>query len=405
MLFNTSFIIFISLFSWSVSANQNQDKSKDKNQNVEKRYESLKTFSDVLYIVEKSYIKEVPAEALIEGAIKGMLKELDPHSVFLSEDRLKNFKESARGQFNGLGVELTIKDKQPVILSVLENSPAYKAGVKAGQVILKINNKKTFGLNGEEIYEMLISSRRGQKFTIVVKDPKSKKIHEIKLKSQIISFQSVVYKDLGDEFIYIRINAFTDRTLQEIQKILNKYKKMAGLLLDLRGNPGGVFDSSVKVANLFIKEGVIVSIKGRVKDYEQVFKAHPSSAFLYFPMFVLIDTYSASAAEVLAGALKDNKRAVLLGRKSFGKGSVQSLIPVSKEKAIKLTVAHYYTPSGESIHEKGIKPHIEFQRPQPSDEQTGVIFTSKEDTDFQKALSFMKMLKYLKSTSDLPSGL
>lgn len=405
MFSNTVFILLISLFSWSVFANQNQDKSKDKKQNMEKRYESLKTFSDVLYIVEKSYIKEVPAEKLIEGAISGMLKELDPHSVFLSEDKLKNFKESARGQFNGLGVELTIKDKQPVILSVLADSPAYKAGMKAGQIILKINNKKTFGLNGEEIYEMLISSRRGQKFNLVVKDPGSKKIHEINLKSQLISFQSVVYKDLGDQFVYLRINAFTDRTLQETQKVLNKYKKMAGLLLDLRGNPGGVFDSAVKVANLFIKEGVIVSIRGRVKDYEQVFKAHPASTFLHFPIFVLIDSYSASAAEVLAGALKDNKRAVLLGRKSFGKGSVQSLIPVSKEKAIKLTIAHYYTPSGDSIHEKGIKPHIEFQVPQPSDPQKGIVFTGKEDADFQKALSFMKMLKHLKSTSDLPFGL
>ena len=397
MFLNIFLVFFVSLFSLPCLAEKNKD--------TEKRYEYLKVFSDVLYIVKKSYVKEVPAEKLIEGAISGMLKELDPHSVFLSGEKLKNFKESAKGQFKGLGIELEIKDKQPVVISVLENSPAHKAGMQPGQILLKINHKKTFGLNGAEVHELLVSRKRGQKFTITVKDSILKKTREIKLKSKLISFRSVVHKDLEDQLVYIRINAFTKRTLQEIQKVINQYKQLEGLILDLRGNPGGLFESAIKVANLFIEEGLIVSIKGRSKDYDQIFKAYPSLALSHFPMLVLIDAYSASAAEVLAGALKDNKRAVLLGRRSFGKGSVQSLVPVGKGKAVKLTVAHYYTPSGESIHEKGITPHVELKRPQSSNELGVISFTSKEDTDFQQALSFIKMSKHLKSHSGLPSVL
>ena len=175
--------------------------------------------------------------------------------------------------------------------------------------------------------------------------------------------------------------------------------------MDLRGNPGGLFESAIKVADLFIQKGTIVNVKGRLKDYEKIFKAHSPGTLVDCPILVLIDNYSASAAEVLAGALKDNKRGMLLGRKSFGKGSVQSLIQMDHGNAVKLTVAHYYTPDGHSIHEKGIQPHIELKRPMSADKSKGVQFTSKEDTDFHQALSFLKMFRFFGSISNSSSEL
>ena len=393
--FFLSFSFFI-LFSSLGFAQEDQDKQE--------RYEHLKMFSDVLHTVEKSYIQEIPMEKLINGAIKGIMKELDPHSHFLSKEQLKIFTEEAKGQFSGLGMEMVINKQNVVVISVLENSPASKAGIKPGHIILQINDKKTENLNRVEISKLL-SGRRGTKFNIVVKDPDSKSVHQMQLRSKLISFQSVLSKDLGDQFLYIRIYTFTERTLQEIRKVMNKYEAPAGLILDLRGNPGGLFKSAVKVADLFIKKGTIVSIKGRVKDYEKIFKAHSPDTLTDFPIFVLIDAYSASAAEILAGALKDNKRAIILGRKSFGKGSVQSLIPINKDNAVKLTVAHYYTPNGHSIHDQGVKPHIELKKPKPSDGSKDIKLTGKEDTDFHQAVSFLKMSRYFNSVSNLPTEL
>ena len=392
--------VFFLFFIFQSSLVQASTDSKD----LDKKYQHLKVFSDVLYTIEKAYVREVSSEKLVQGAVKGMIKELDPHSHFLPAKQLKVFKQEATGQFSGLGLELAIKNKQPIILSVLEDSPASKAGMKAGQIILQINNKKTTGLNREEISNLL-KSRRGKKFSITVKDPNSKKNHQVQLRAELISFKSVLYKDIGDQFLYVRINAFTERTLREVRKIMNKYKHLKGLILDLRGNPGGLLESSIQVADLFIKKGTIVSIKGRLKDYEQVFQAHSSEALINFPMIVLIDTYSASAAEILAGALKENKRAMLLGRKSFGKGSVQSLIHLDQGNAVKLTVAHYHTPNGNSIHEKGIEPHIELKQPLPSDQSKPVQFTSKEDTDFHQAFSFLKMFRYFNPVSSQSSDL
>ncbi len=365
------------------------------NQNKPERYEHLKMFSDVLHTVEKSYIQEVPMDQLINGAIKGVMKELDPHSHFLSKEQLKMFTKEAKGQFSGLGIEVAINKQNVIVISVLEKSPASKAGMKPGHIILQVNNKKTVGLNRMEV-SRLLSGHRGKQFDIVVKDPDSKKVHQIQLRSKLISFKSVLHKDLGNQFLYMRIYTFTERTLQEIRKVMNKYKSPAGLILDLRGNPGGLFNSAVKVADLFIKKGTIVSIKGRIKDHEKIFKAHSPDTLTDFPILVLIDTYSASAAEILAGALKENKRAIILGRKSFGKGSVQSLIPINKDNAVKLTVAHYYTPDGNSIHNQGIKPNIELKAPKSSDGSKNIRLTSKEDTDFHQAVSFLKMSNYFK---------
>ena len=406
-------------------------------QNNDQRYKHLKTFSDVLHIIETSYVRKMSTEQLIQGAIKGMIKELDPHSHFLSADELKTFKKEARGRFRGFGMELEIKNKQLIVISVLENSPAQTAGLKAGHIITQINNQKTVGLNKKEINELLKNKMEG-KINIFIRDPNSKKTRQLDLIPKIIDIQSVSYKDLGDQFLYIRINTFTERTLGEIRKIISKYEinnhsasytYLKGMILDLRGNPGGLFEPAVKIADLFIKKGTLVSIKGRENSNEQIFKAFSHGTMSDFPMLVLIDAYSASSAEILAGALQENNRAILLGRKSFGKGSVQSLIPMNHGNAVKLTVAHYYTPKGHSIHKLGIQPDIEFKlkaviapsffldetekplkntkdstkKPTPSKQSSNIVLTGPEDTDFHQAVSLLKMFKFFSFASGLPS--
>ncbi|MYE07892.1 MAG: S41 family peptidase [Oligoflexia bacterium] len=374
-----------------------------KQQNNDHRYKHLKTFSDVLNIIESSYVRKISTEQLTQGAIKGMIKELDPHSHFLSAEELNTFKQEAKGQFKGFGIELAIKNKQLIVIAVLANSPAQAAGLKAGHIVIQINNQKTIGLNRKEINNLL-KNKMKNKISLLIKDPNSKKTNQIELQSKIIDVHSVSYRDLGNQFLYIRINTFTKRTFSEVQKAINKYKKkeghishfdLKGLLLDLRGNPGGLFESAIKIADLFIKQGIIVSIKGRVKDHDQTFKASSYNTLSDFPMLVLIDSYSASSAEILAGALQENNRAILLGRKSFGKGSVQSLIPLEDGNGVKLTVAHYYTPKGHSIHEQGIQPDIEFKLKESA---------ATEDTDFLQAISLLKMFKFFNFATSPPSG-
>ena len=359
------------------------------------RYQDLKLFSDVLHTIEKTYIKPVPERQLIRGAVQGLMNQLDAHSYFLSEEQMAHFKKSAQGTFSGLGLEIQLKGQRPVVMGVFEGSPAYKAGLKAGQRILEINQENTKGLNQKEILTLL-KGRRGTLFRIKVADPDSKKSKQITLRSTFVTVPSVLKKQLEEGFLYVRIQSFTQRTDKEVQKILDKKGAMVhplGVILDLRGNAGGLFDSAIRVADLFIKEGIIVSIKGRKKNHNQVIKAKGLGTLPDFPLLVLIDAYSASSAEVLAGALKDHKRAMLLGRKSFGKASVQSLIPLDQGGALQLTVAHYYRPSGQSIHNLGIVPDMTLKAP-----TTDWTFAGTGDTDLKQALSLLKS-SYLKFSS------
>ncbi len=404
-------------------------KPAEPHQDDSQRYKNLKTFLNTLHTIEKAYVQEVSQEQLIKGAIDGMLKELDPHSYFLPSGQLKQFEKEARGQFSGLGLELAIKNRHPIVISVLPDSPAHKAGIKPGQIILQINGQKTLSLKKTTISKLL-KGHRGKKFYLTVKDPSEKKVYQMQIKSRFISIPSVLSQSFNKGSVYIRINNFTNRTPLEVKKIIDKhlnsadckkeryvaqnifykknYKKSnksehrsickhIGVILDLRGNPGGVFDSAIKVADLFIKHGIIVSVKGRIKSYEKTFRARAQNTFSDFPLLVLIDSYSASSAEILAGALKENNRAILLGRNSFGKGSVQSLAPIDEENAIALTVARYYTPNGNSIHEKGIEPDIKLEKPTPAESEKMVKFTSEQDTDFQQALLTLEIFRYFKN--------
>ena len=370
---------------------------------TDQRYESLKILLDTLNLVEQSYVQPVSTQKLIQGAINGMMKELDPHSYFLNAEELKKLETQASGRFKGIGVDFAVKEKKLIIISVFKNSPAWRVGLKPGDEIISINNKQMGGLNVKEVTGQLNgvrTNRRGQQLMIEVKSKNQESSRKLVLKPEHINLQSVEHKMVRDQFLYIHIQAFTERTHKEVRGILKKNETIRGVILDLRGNPGGLLDSAVKVADLFIKTGVIVSVKGRLPDYEQVFYAHSKGTRVDFPLVVLIDNYSASAAEVLAGALKDSQRALILGRNSFGKGSVQTLIPIENEKkektGIKLTVAHYYTPAGVSIHGVGVKPHIELKQITHSskDKARAIIFTGERDSDFQQAVHLLKSSGY-----------
>ena len=395
------FIVSLTISELGFSSDVKEDNSSE--MEVEKRYESLKILLNTLNIVEQSYVQPVSTQKLIQGAINGMMKELDSHSYFLNVEELKKLETQSSGRFKGIGVDIAVKKKKLIIISVFKNSPARRAGLKPGDEIIRIDDKHVEGLNIKEVTQQLQGlrkNRKKQQLMIEVKSKNQESSRKLVLKQERIDLPSVEHKMAGDQFLYIHIQAFTERTHKEVKKVLNKNKTIRGVILDLRGNPGGLLESAVKVADLFMKKGVIVSVKGRLPDYGQIFYAHSKGTRIDLPLIVLIDSYSASAAEVLAGALKDSQRALILGRNSFGKGSVQTLIPMKNEKkgktGIKLTVAHYYTPSGGSIHGVGIQPHIELKQiiRASQDKDSSVVLTGDKDIDFQQALHLLKSSRY-----------
>ena len=394
-MYRYSFILFL-IVSLSVTAKKSFSDQKVNDQ----RYESLKIFSDILNVVEQSYVQPVSTEELIHGAIKGMMKELDPHSYFLNAEELKKLETYSKGWFKGIGIDVAVKEKKLIIIAVFKDSPAWREGLKPGDEVVKMNNKQMTGLSMKEITEQINSVKTVKNgIMIEVRPSDSDALRNLVLKPEHINLKSIEYKKVEDQFLYIHIQSFTEQTHKELGKILKKNKAIRGMILDVRGNPGGLLDSAVKVADLFIKTGVIVSVKGRLPDYEQIFHAHSQGTREDFPLIVLIDDYSASAAEVLAGALKDSGRALVLGRNSFGKGSVQTLIPIENEegnrRSLKLTVAHYYTPAGNSIHGVGVKPHIELkQNHSLKDKKTSFVLAGDKDGDFQQALYLLKTSDY-----------
>lgn len=328
------------------------------------KYEKLSLFTKVLHLLESSYVEEVDVKKLIYGGIKGMLQELDPHSAFLNPDDYKEMKESTTGEFGGLGIEITKKDNIITIISPIEDTPAWEAGLKSMDKVVKINDEPT----AEMDLQTAVSKMRGNPGTSVkltiVREGVTKPM-EFKLTRKIIKIASVKSMMLPDDYAYIRISTFNESTGSDLKKAITKLikeaknKKLNGLLLDLRNNPGGLLDQAVTVSNMFMDKGVIVSVIGREKDKKLTEYAKPNGVLpMDVPLVVLVNGASASAAEIVAGALQDNKRAVVIGQRTFGKGSVQTLVELDDKSAIKYTIARYYTPSGKSIQAKGIDPDV-----------------------------------------------
>ena len=323
-------------------------------------YESLKVFSDVIDLVEKNYVDEVDPKKLIENAIQGMVSSLDPHSSLLTPEAFKELQIDTQGEFTGIGIHVTMRDNLVTVISPIEGTPAYKAGIQAGDKIVKVDGTATEDLRDA------VKRMRGPKGTevniTIVREGESKPL-EFKLVRDVIPIDSVKSTVLQKGYGYVRVTNFRENTYDDLVNALDKLeakeKPMKGLVFDLRDNPGGVLDQAIRISDLFLDSGVIMSSKGRLKRHNRTYYAHKDdSKPRHYPMVVLINGGSASASEIVAGALQDQKRALILGTTSFGKGSVQAIENLRDGYALKLTIARYYTPSGRSIQAKGVEPDI-----------------------------------------------
>jgi carboxyl-terminal processing protease len=338
-------------------------------------YEDLKSFADVLGLLQKEYVEETNSKDLVYGAIKGMLDTLDPHSAFMTPTTFKEMQEETRGRFEGLGIEITMKDGILTVVSPIEDTPAFKAGILAGDQILKIEGELTKNMTLVDSVKRLRGTR-GSKVTITIMREGFTKPKEFTLIRDVIPIRSVRHELLEKQYGYIRITQFQEKTDGDFDKAMKALEEenkgpLKGLILDLRNNPGGLLDQAVKISDRFIESGIIVSMEGRREDQKVKFYAHPADGNLArYPLIVLVNGGSASAAEIVAGAIQDQGRGIIVGTQTFGKGSVQTIYPLKDGAGLRLTTARYFTPSGRSIQAKGITPDIIVKPSKPEEEKT-----------------------------------
>ncbi|WP_028315226.1 S41 family peptidase [Desulfatibacillum aliphaticivorans] len=327
----------------------------------EEAYKNLKLFSQVIEIIENNYVDEVKTEDLISGAIQGMVQTLDPHSEFMPPESYKDLKESTKGEFGGIGIQISMKDGYVTVIAPIMGTPGFRAGIQAGDVIVAVDGESTLDMKLTEAVKKM-RGEKGTYVTLSIYRKGMKKAKDYKILRDIIEVASVHETSLAPHFGYVRITNFTESTetdlLEAIEGLRQDEQELSGLILDLRNNPGGLLHQAISVSDVFLSKGVIVSHKGRRATSSQEYHASPSRRDVKCPMVVLINGGSASASEIVAGALQDHRRAVLLGTTSFGKGSVQTVEPLRDGYALKLTIARYYTPSGRSIQAEGIVPDI-----------------------------------------------
>jgi carboxyl-terminal processing protease len=335
-------------------------------------YEDLKVFTDVLGLLQKDYVEERDSKDLVYGAIKGMLETLDPHSAFMPPTMYKEMQEETKGRFEGIGIEIEMKNGVLTVVSPIVDTPAFKAGIQARDQIIQIEGESTKNLTLMESVKRL-RGPKGSKVTIMIMREGFTKPQEFTLVRDVIPVRSVRYEILEKQYGYIRVTQFQEKTDSEFEKamkVLEEENKgpLKGLILDLRNNPGGLLDQAVKVTDRFIESGLIVSVEGRREDQKMKFYAHHEGTINQYPLIVLINGGSASGAEIVAGAIQDLGRGILLGTQSFGKGSVQTIFPLKDGSGLRLTTARYFTPNGRSIQAKGIVPDI-IIKPLPLEEE------------------------------------
>lgn len=325
-------------------------------------YKSLKLFADVLEEIEKNYVDEVDSQELIHNAIKGMVGNLDPHSSFMPPEAFDDLQDDTKGEFSGIGIVITMKEGILTVVSPIEGTPAYNAGIHAGDIIIKIDDQSTKDMALWEAVNKMRGPRYKEVLITIIREGEAASL-EFFLKRDLIPMSSVRSSLLQPGYGYLRITNFRMNTLDDMEKHLTKLEGekdgLKGLIIDLRDNPGGLLDQAIKISDLFLEQGTIVSIKGRLEKNTQIFNAYPDEENRDYPIVVLINGGSASASEIVAGALQDHSRALILGTPSFGKGSVQTVHPLKDGFGIKYTIARYYTPNGGSIQAKGIQPDIE----------------------------------------------
>jgi len=323
-------------------------------------YQDLETFANVLNLLEEHYVEEISPHEVINSAINGMLTSLDPHSSYMPPDHYKELQEETKGSFSGIGIEITIRDGVLTVVSPIEGTPAYRQGLQAGDQLIKINGQFTKDMTLMDAVKQL-RGPRGQKVEISIHRQGIQGLQEISLLRDVIPLHSVKSFLLEPGLLYTRITNFQITTTRDFRKALQNARKeqaLKGLILDLRGNPGGLLDQAVKIADIFLDQGIIVSTRGRDPEMDMIFDAHQGNRQDDFPMIILVNGGSASASEIVAGALQDHNRAMIVGTRTFGKGSVQTVIPLPNGAGLRMTTARYYTPSGQSIQATGITPDL-----------------------------------------------
>jgi len=353
-------------------------------------YEDLKVFTDVIGLIQKDYVEETKSKDLINGAIKGMLETLDPHSGFMPPSMFKEMQEETKGRFEGLGIEITLKDGILTVVSPVEGTPAFRAGVLAGDQIIKIDGESSKNFTLMDSVKRL-RGPRGTKVTITIMREGFTKPRDFTLVRDVIPVRSVRHELLEKNYGYVRISQFQEKTDGDFEKAMKALEEesmgaLKGLVLDLRNNPGGLLDQAVKISDRFIDSGIIVSIDGRREEAKQKWPAHPDGTMTRYPLVVLVNGGSASGAEIVAGAIQDHGRGIVVGTQTFGKGSVQTIIPLKDGSGLRLTTARYYTPNGRSIQAKGIVPDIIVKPSRPEEEKESVTPKLPAERDLERHL-------------------
>ncbi len=324
--------------------------------------EHLETYTKVLHFIESLYVdkNKIGKVDLIKNSIRGMLSGLDPHSIYMPKEAFKEMKIDTSGKFGGIGIRIALKGKYITVIAVLENTPAARKGLKPGDKILAVNGKSIIKSTPSEVVN-LIQGTPGSSVELKIKR-EEKEAFAVSLKREIIKMKSTYAQEIYPNYMLISVRSFQEKSDQQVRKAIQDYlkknRRIKGLILDLRNNPGGLLDQAVKISDLFLESGVIVTTLGRTNKNKEVEFAHKKGTFSFFPMIVLVNEASASASEIVAGALQDHKRALIMGQPTFGKGSVQTLLELPNGAGLKLTVAKYYTPLNRSIQAKGIQPNV-----------------------------------------------
>jgi len=336
-----------------------QAKSTTTESTAKDKLEAYIKFTQILNVIEKEYVDETNTTELIDKALKGLMTNLDAHSTFMDSKSYKDLTVQTKGEFGGLGISVGMKDGALTVIAPLEGTPAMRAGVKAGDIILKIDNKATIGMSIDESVKLMRGKPKTDIVLTVVRKDVPKPL-TIKITRDIIKIQSVYAKKFktNKDLLYLYVTSFDQKVVEDTKKAIKEHNNTKGIILDLRNNPGGLLDQAVGLVDMFVEEGVIVSQKGRIKTENVEYKATKAHTDSSTPMVVLVNGGSASASEIVSGALQDFNRSIVVGEKTFGKGSVQVVMPVGDKEALKLTVARYYLPSGRTIQAKGVTPDI-----------------------------------------------
>jgi len=346
------------------------------------KLEAYLKFTKIVTLIEEQYVDEINSSDIIDNALKGMLSNLDAHSSFMDKKETKELQVQTHGEFGGLGITVGMKDGALTVIAPLEGTPADRAGVKSEDIILKIDNQATIGMT----IDKAVSIMRGKPHTpielTIVRRGETKPL-KIKIIRDIIEIQSVYSKTIGDDILYLRVTSFDQKVVSGMKEAIANNKDKKGIVLDLRNNPGGLLNQAIGVVDMFVKDGVIVSQKGKIPEENLIYNATRRDTDTNTPLVILVNGGSASASEIVSGALQDHKRAVIVGKKTFGKGSVQVVMPISQDEALRLTIARYYLPSGRTIQAVGVTPDVEVSYGEIKKAEEGISIKEK---DLQKHL-------------------